>query len=286
MNEIAMGAAAERHLYLPKSDRSYWNSGDVPVGSLLYLAWGRRDFDTQPIPACLHEGWVCALIEEGRPTLRAASVSHQLTPGMLAWIGPDCSFGWKASGPGGCKILLWMWSGFTAAHLKGEPRGGCRIRMLDSNGRKEFRTLHDLCRREVLRREPSVGYLEGCRMMFEETVRRELLRDSPEPRPISKLCGQAEAWMAAHLDSGEPIARLCDYLNVSQSTLYRRFMKETGASPLARFQDLKMREAKRLLTEQGLTVKEAAFRSGYAHFNDLSRAYRRHFGKSPTGDRL
>jgi AraC family transcriptional regulator of arabinose operon len=123
-------------------------------------------------------------------------------------------------------------------------------------------------------------------MMIEETIRREILRDSPVTVPSSGLCGQADAWMAAHLDSGEPIARLCDYLNVSQSTLYRRFMEDTGASPLARFQDLKMCEARRLLSEQGLTVKEAAFRLGYAHFNDLSRAYRRHFGKSPTGDRL
>ena len=36
--------------------------------------------------------------------------------------------------------------------------------------------------------------------------------------------------MAGHLDSREPVARMCDYLNVSQSTLYRRFMEEVGVS--------------------------------------------------------
>jgi transcriptional regulator GlxA family with amidase domain len=156
--------------------------------------------------------------------------------------------------------------------------------MLDRAARKSFRLLHDLCRLEVLRNEPSTGYLEGCRMMFEETIRREVLQSGGNRLPISELCGQAHAWMADHLDSSEPVARLCDYLNVSQSTLYRRFMEEVGSSPLARFHDLRMREAKRLLTEQNLSVKEVAFHLGYTHFNDLSRAYRKHFGKCPSAD--
>lgn len=91
--------------------------------------------------------------------------------------------------------------------------------------------------------------------------------------------------LTAHLDSKEPVARLCDYLNLSQSTLYRRFRAEIGVGPLDRFQELRMNEAKRLLSEEGVTVKEAAFRLGYSHFNDLSRAYRKHFGKSPSFDR-
>jgi AraC-like DNA-binding protein len=276
-----MNAPGKRQLHLPKSDRAYWKS-DVPADSLRYLAWGRRDFDLQPIPATLHDGWVCALIEEGSPMLRAASVSQKLSAGMLALIGPDCESGWKPSGSGTCRILIWMWSAFGDADLNRESRDGFRIRVLDGSGRKAFRTLHDLCRREVLRDAPSARYLEGCRMMFEETVRRELTRNSPNAAPLTNLCGQAEAWMAAHLDSSEPIARICDYLNVSQPTLYRHFMKEKGTSPLDRFQDLKMREAKRLLSGKTLSVKEVAFRLGYAHFNDLSRAYRKHFGQCAT----
>jgi AraC family transcriptional regulator of arabinose operon len=122
-------------------------------------------------------------------------------------------------------------------------------------------------------------------LIFEETLRREVLDSDTDSAPISDLVLQADAWMAAHLDSKEPVARLCDYLNISQSSLYRRFRKEAGISPLERFQQLRMTEAKRLLAGGGSTVKEIAFDLGYAHFNDLSRAYRKHFGKSPTGDR-
>jgi AraC-like DNA-binding protein len=281
-----MRAPLERNLYLPKSDRSFWKCGRDFDTSLRYLSWGRRNFDEQPIPVTCHDGWVCAMIEEGSPMLRAATVSRRLTPGTLALIGPDCAYGWKPSGAGTCRILLWMWSGFTDPALISEPRSACRIRMLDRAGRKSFRMLHDVCRLEVLRSEPSAGYLDGCRMMFEETIRREVLLTGSSRRPVSELCGQAEAWMAGHLDSREPVARMCDYLNVSQSTLYRRFMEEVGVSPLSRFHDLKMREAKRLLSRQRLSVKETAFRLGYAHFNDLSRAYRKHFGECPKGRTL
>jgi AraC-like DNA-binding protein len=280
-----MGNQADRHLYIPASDRSFWKGSEDFVGSLRYLAWGCRDFDAHPVPTSCHDGWVCVLIEEGSPMLRAAAVSRRLTPGALALIGPDCAFGWNPSGSGTCRILLWMWSGFTDPALTAEPRSGCRIRMLERAARKSFRLLHDLCRLEVLRNEPSAGYLEGCRMMFEETIRREVLQSGGNRLPISELCGQAHAWMADHLDSSEPVARLCDSLHVSQSTLYRRFMEEVGASPLARFHDLRMQEAKRLLSEQNLSVKEVAFRLGYTHFNDLSRAYRKHFGKCPSEDR-
>ncbi len=280
-----MGALADRHLYLPASDRSFWKSCGDSDGSLRYLAWGGRDFEAQPIPVSRHDGWVCVVIEEGSPMLRAASVSRRLTPGALALIGPDCAFGWKPSGAGSCRILLWMWKGFSDPALAGEPRSGWRIRMLDAVGRKSFRMIHDLCRREVLRGEPSAGYIEGCRMIFEETLRRVVLDSVADAAPNSELVRQVDVWMAAHLDSKEPVARLCDYLNISQSSLYRRFRDETGVSPLERFQQLRMNEAKRLLAGGGTTVKEIAFRLGYAHFNDLSRAYRKHFGKSPTLDR-
>lgn len=145
--------------------------------------------------------------------------------------------------------------------------------------------IHDLCRREVLRGEPTPEYIEGCRMIFEETLRREVLDPGNHQAPVSELVRLADAWMMAHLDSREPVARLCDYLNLSQSSLYRRYRQEVGRSPLERFQQLRMDEAKRLLSLGGTTVKEVAFHLGYAHFNDLSRAYRKHFGKSPTLDR-
>lgn len=284
-----MSDTERRHLYLPERDRSFWKADanlDVP---LRYLAWGYRDFTRQPIPASRHEGWVCVLIEEGSATMVARRREVRMPAGTLAIVGPDCPFGWKGSELGPSKFRLWLWRGAPSARAEAELRAEYVTRTLTRAGRKPFVLLHDLCRREVLRPDgPGASYLDGCRILFETTAQRTVLdrsaaglaRSTAGSSEVSEL---ATAWLEAHLDSREPIARLCDYLNVSQSTLYRIFTDAVGVSPLAWFHRARMEQARRLIHAQGRSVKEAAYALGYAHANDLSRAYRKHFGGTPKG---
>lgn len=122
-------------------------------------------------------------------------------------------------------------------------------------------------------------------MIFEATLKRMIQVGVAPPKQATGLSEQAQSWMCAHLDSKEPIARLCDYLNLSQSTLYRMFTVEVGMNPSVRFQQLRMQKAKDLLARSRLSIKEIAFQLGYEHFNDFSRAYRKHFGHCPSRDR-
>jgi hypothetical protein len=68
-----METGTYRHLFLPKADRSFWRCGENFGDILRYLAWGGRDFDSQPVPPSRHDGWVCVVIQEGSSELRAAS---------------------------------------------------------------------------------------------------------------------------------------------------------------------------------------------------------------------
>jgi AraC-like DNA-binding protein len=275
-----------KHLYLPERDRSFWKGDSEQNLSLLYLAWGYRDFKRQPIPASCHEGWVCVLIEEGCPTMRVANRSLPMPAGTLALIGPDCPFGWRGSTAGPSKFRLWMWRTFAAAKGHAELNAGYVTRMLNRKDRKPFVLLHELCRQEVLHpASPGKSYLEGCHMIFEATMRREIENQPKAMQQASELIELAQAWMSAHLESKEPVARLCDYLNLSQSTLYRLFMAELQTSPLACFHQLRMQKANQLLASSDLPIKEIAFQLGYQHFNDLSRAYRGHYGHSPSESR-
>ncbi len=281
-----MGPQEQRHLYLPERDRSFWKAGadlDVP---LRYLAWGYRDFTRQPIPASRHEGWVYVLIEEGSPTMVVRRREVRMPAGTLAVIGPDCPFGWTGSVIGPSKFLLWMWRDAPGVRADTELRAAHVMRALGKAGRKPFERLHDLCRREVLRPDgAAAAYLDGCRILFETTVQRAVL-DVPAGAPeasssgASDLCVLAKAWLDAHVDSREPIARLCDYLDVSQSTLYRVFVEDVGMSPLAWFHRARMERARQLIQAEGRSVKETAYALGYGHANDLSRAYRKHFGET------
>ena len=281
-----MSNPERRHLYLPARDRSFWKSEAGRDMPLLYLAWGYRDFTRQPIPASRHEGWVCVLIEEGSPTLVVRRHEVRMAAGTVAIIGPDCPFGWKGSAGGPAKFLLWMWRALASADAGVSPKAGYATRMLTRAERTPFVRLHDLCRREVLRAAgPESAYLEGCRSLFDVTVQREVLDPRVDAPRVSEVVAVARAWLEAHLDSREPIARLCDYLNMSQSTLYRLFVAEVGVSPLAWFHQARMEKAHALIVAERLSVKETAYALGYAHANDLSRAYRRYFGQ-PTGSHL
>ena len=280
-----MPEAARRHLYLPARDRSFWKAdGDGPA--LRYLAWGARDFHRQPIPASRHEGWVCVLIEEGAPTMVVRRHSVRMPPGTLALIGPDCPFGWKGAASGHSRFRMWMWRDLEGVALHADLRRSYVTRLLARPERHPFVQLHDLCRREVLRATgPDAAYLDGCRILFDTTIRRGLLDRREEGEGVSDTVTLARTWMAAHLDSREPIARLCDYLNVSQSTLYRVFAAAEGISPLAYFHQARMARARDLIATRAMSVKEVAYALGYEHANDLSRAYRRHFGDAPTRGR-
>lgn len=277
-----MPAAAPRHLYLPARDRSFWTAGDAPL-PLLYLAWGTRDFHRQPIPESRHEGWVCVLIEEGAPTMVVRRQAVRMPAGTLALVGPECPFGWRGAASGASKFRMWMWRDFTGAADAARLKASIVSRALARHERQAFLQLHDLCRREVLRAAgPDAAYLEGCRILFDTTMRRELLARPAERGDGADTVALARAWMRAHLDSREPIARLCDYLNVSQSTLYRLFAAAEGTSPLAWFHEARMAKAHELLGSSALSVKEVAHVLGYEHGNDLSRAFRRRFGETPT----
>ena len=277
-----MPSSERRHLYLPARDRSFWKAGDTAAAPLLYLAWGTRDFHRQPIPVSRHEGWVCVLIEEGSPTMVVRRQAVRMRAGTIAVIGPDCPFGWRGAASGASRFRLWMWRESAAAGNRPGLQASYVTRVLGRHDRQPFVVLHDLCRREVLRLEgPDASYLEGCRILFDATVTREVLEPRPGTEPTD-LAALARTWLAAHLDSREPIARLCDYLNVSQSTLYRVFTTAEGMSPLAFFHRSRMARARDLLATGTLSVKEVAYALGYEHANELSRAYRRRFGDAPT----
>lgn len=275
-------SGVRRHLYLPTKDRSFWQveaQSDLP---LAYLAWGRRDFSCEFLPECLHEGWVCTLIEEGKPVMIIKGQRIELAPRQLVFIGPDCSFGWSSEKGSRCRFVQWMWKSLSHDFDEGVSRDSCFIRNVPRGKYLPLRENHTQCRREVLALDSqSPKYLHASRLVFEILVQRVLEKGGSGDLADARF-QQAKQWMQTHLDSKEPIARLCDYLDISQSTLHRLFKACSSQSPAGYFQEMRMQEAKRLLAGRKLLIKEIAYTLGYAHLNDFSRAYKVHFGCAPS----
>ncbi|HWT12072.1 MAG TPA: helix-turn-helix transcriptional regulator [Allosphingosinicella sp.] len=101
-----------------------------------------------------------------------------------------------------------------------------------------------------------------------------------KPRPDSfrrDVERQVEPMLATGSVGIDQVARALGY---SRQTLYRR-LKAEGITFAALLDGLRRRLALRLVVDQGLPVKEAAYRLGFSDPAAFSRAFKRWTGKSP-----
>lgn len=79
--------------------------------------------------------------------------------------------------------------------------------------------------------------------------------------------------------SGEKLAKQC---SVSEVHLRRLFSKVLGISPMRYLLDLRFSKAQKLLENNELTVSQIAIECGFSDVYYFSKAYKKHFGHSPT----
>lgn len=266
-----------RTLILPPADRAFWQPSGSDSRPLLYLAWGERQFGTMPIARHRHHGWVYLLVDEGTPTLVLEDAAEVLAPGALVVLGPDCAFGW-ADEPGSVsKLLVWMWRRPVHVPLASlAPHTFSRSHASEA-GRAELRRWHALTREEVNRHDAhSATALTGLQFLVETTFVR-----ASEHDPRDDTIARALAWIETHFATRQPLARLSDYLGVSTATVHRLFRERLGTTVRRKIAAVRQQTARQLLASGDMTIKEIAFRLGYRHAHDFSRAYRNHAGELP-----
>lgn len=68
------------------------------------------------------------------------------------------------------------------------------------------------------------------------------------------------------------------------TTFHRQFKSITGLSPIQFQKQLRLLEARKLLTYSGYSVTDAALDVGYESVSQFNREYSRFFGASPARD--
>lgn len=116
-----------------------------------------------------------------------------------------------------------------------------------------------------------------------------LLRDfarNMQPRPArNAFRRQVEAKLEPLLPSGDvSVERVARELGCSRQTLYRR-LKEEGVTFEQVLDALRRRLALRYLRQDGLSVKQVAYRLGFSDPAAFSRAFKRWTGHSPSQER-
>jgi len=274
-----------RETVLPPRDRSFLLPGNAATGGLRYLAWGERRFGLDPIPLRRHAGWVFTAIVAGSARLLLESGARRLAAATAFVAGPDSAYGWAGRRNERCSILVWMWDRPVTRHFSGHGPVWCGRFRLRRQDVRALAAMHELCRHELQQPdEASEAVLHGCQQITEGLFARARQPRS-ESDPAAARLTFALGWLRNHLDSPEPAARLGDYLGISLSTLHRLFKRGLGESPSAAAQRLRLEAARHWLQTETVPVKEIAYRLGYRHFSDFSRAFKARHGRPPTAVR-
>ena len=77
------------------------------------------------------------------------------------------------------------------------------------------------------------------------------------------------------------LSLLADTFYLSKEHLSRLFKKETGTNLFSYIMELKLNDAKELLTSTEMTLDEIAFKLGFSNGNYFSKVFKKNTGQSP-----
>ena len=96
------------------------------------------------------------------------------------------------------------------------------------------------------------------------------------------LAENVRTYLQENYDKPVDFSALAESMAVSAPYLSKMFHEQTGTSPSRYLNDLRMRQAKKLLMDTSLTVREIAARVGYSDPFHFSRNFRNTVGCSPA----
>jgi transcriptional regulator GlxA family with amidase domain len=102
-----------------------------------------------------------------------------------------------------------------------------------------------------------------------------------ERRPLREL----QSWIADHLDSDLRVEALAERAAMSPRNFARFFRRETGMTPAAYVEELRVEHARQLLEESADPVEIVSARCGFGTPETMRRAFSRRVGAPPAAYR-
>jgi AraC-like DNA-binding protein len=263
-----------KNLQLQYAGRPKWVAED-DRSDLRYLGWGVRDYARYPAASSPEQVWSYSLILRGSPILLLRDGPRRLEANQVAIVSMHGhAVGFREKPGKLTDILIWVWRSRPLVSSIRPALGGYRLVSVSAEASERLQAMHAACRREVV--SPDEFTRQSLKLLHLQ-VDIELARESNRTDADSTArlrVEEAGRWLKKHLTEPNPIFLLCDYLQLSHSTLDRLFRDTLGESPSEYHHRLRMEEAARLLQDGKLSVKEVAYRLGYRHPNHFSRAFK------------
>jgi transcriptional regulator GlxA family with amidase domain len=109
--------------------------------------------------------------------------------------------------------------------------------------------------------------------------------DHPLPDGSADTLAELIEWMERHLDQQVTVAELASLAHMSPRTFARRFVQETGTTPLRWLTGQRILLAQRLLEETGESVDRVAWRAGFGTATVLRHHFHAWRGTTPAAYR-
>lgn len=118
--------------------------------------------------------------------------------------------------------------------------------------------------------------LRGVELLIDESQKANKYIDQ------SAFIQSIKEYLSNHIDEKLTISDICLTFGFSQTTLMKKFSRETGQSIIDYFTGLKIAEAKRLIRTSSKSFSEIAEALGFSSANYFSRVFRAKEGITPT----
>ena len=154
-----------------------------------------------------------------------------------------------------------------------------------------MREIGNALRSEVhSRRRPNAAYLECMAAMVAIHLAKTYCGGAPALPPCPGLpphkLARVQSFINAHLAEGLRLKQLAGVVHMSTFHFSRMFKQATGRSPHAYLTELRVEQAKRLLTESTLPLIEVAARVGFQTQGHFTGVFHRHTGLTPRVFRM
>lgn len=250
-----------------------------------YMNSGLRRYDLFPVASCTRPYWEFQCIIRGRPRPVCDPKLSRAEAPTLYIFPPGYAHGWTAPAGDLSEILVLHVDASISSRLAAWRNiGGARALPLPEEDLLRFRTLYDWLHphfvdlsedgREVL----SAGTVLLWDLWLELENRIPL---RPDVAPAAERVGQALAFYRRAVTRNPSVEEIARLSGLSSSQLRRAFAAAGRPPPTEMFRSIQMDLARRLLARSGETVSNVAEELGFGSLSAFTRAFTRHYGRSP-----
>lgn len=253
---------------------------------LRHFACGYRDFRKLPDIAAVRYNWIIMVSFDGKlhPRLDPHQKGQKVEKANFFIVPPQTRYVLVAETPR-CNRAVFHFA-YVGDVLQAEvAKRGIFRKLLDEGELMEARTIADSVKGPF--RSPNLLselYFESALLRLTILALQSLDFEKVNPLQIvpRERVEKAVAWYNEHLQNSPSLSQVADSVHISVTQLRRHFYEQTGRSPKALFNKLRMQKAAQLLISTSLTLDQVGEQCGFQSATEFCRAFKKMFNVTPN----